>query len=107
MKILTTLYNGHAHIWSYETQSIIKTFELTDVPVRAGRFIERKNWIVCGSDDFQLRVVNWNTSEKVKSFEAYVLPGCAGEFNEVADNTRTDIQTTSEQFWCILCLVSS
>ncbi|KAK5047387.1 hypothetical protein LTR84_006910 [Exophiala bonariae] len=69
--ILTTLYNGHAHIWSYETQSIIKTFELTDVPVRAGRFIERKNWIVCGSDDFQLRVVNWNTSEKVKSFEAH------------------------------------
>lgn len=69
-KILTTLYNGHAHIWSYETQAIIKTFELTDVPVRAGRFIERKNWIVCGSDDFQLRVVNWNTSEKVKSFEA-------------------------------------
>ncbi|KEF59017.1 uncharacterized protein A1O9_03860 [Exophiala aquamarina CBS 119918] len=69
--ILTTLYNGHAHIWSYETQAIIKTFELTDVPVRAGRFIERKNWIVCGSDDFQLRVVNWNTSEKVKSFEAH------------------------------------
>jgi hypothetical protein len=22
----------------------------------AGRFIARKNWIVCGSDDFQLRV---------------------------------------------------
>lgn len=34
----------------------MKTFELTDVPVRAGRFVARKNWIVCGSDDFQLRV---------------------------------------------------
>lgn len=69
--ILTTLYNGHVFIWSYETQSIIKTFELTDVPVRAGRFIARKNWIVCGSDDFQLRVYNYNTSEKITSFEAH------------------------------------
>ncbi|KAL4807153.1 coatomer WD associated region-domain-containing protein [Aspergillus unguis] len=69
--ILTTLYSGHVYIWSYETQSIIKTFELTDVPVRAGRFIARKNWIVCGSDDFQLRIYNYNTSEKIASFEAH------------------------------------
>jgi len=40
--ILTTLYNGHVYIWSYETQAIVKTFELTDVPVRAGRFVARK-----------------------------------------------------------------
>ncbi|KAF1813173.1 coatomer beta subunit [Eremomyces bilateralis CBS 781.70] len=69
--ILTTLYSGHVYIWSYETQAIVKTFELTDVPVRAGRFIARKNWLVCGSDDFQLRVYNYNTSEKITSFEAH------------------------------------
>lgn len=69
--ILTTLYSGHVYIWSYETQTTVKSFELTDVPVRAGRFIARKNWIVCGSDDFQLRVHNYNTSEKVASFEAH------------------------------------
>ncbi|KAK0248223.1 hypothetical protein B0A54_08377 [Friedmanniomyces endolithicus] len=69
--ILTTLYSGHVYIWSFETQAIIKTFELTDVPVRAGRFVSRKNWIVCGSDDFQLRVYNYNTSEKITSFEAH------------------------------------
>ncbi|RMZ87728.1 hypothetical protein DV736_g5039, partial [Chaetothyriales sp. CBS 134916] len=69
--ILTTLYNGHAHIWSYETQAVIKSYELTDVPIRAGRFICRKNWICVGSDDFQLRVTNYNTGEKVKSFEAH------------------------------------
>jgi coatomer subunit beta' len=56
---------------SWETQSIIKTFELADVPIRAGRFIARKNWIVTGSDDFQLRVINYNTSERVTSFEAH------------------------------------
>lgn len=49
----------------------MKTFELTDVPVRAGRFIARKNWIVCGSDDFHLRVYNYNTSEKITAFEAH------------------------------------
>lgn len=69
--ILTTLYNGHAHIWSYETQSIIKSYELTDVPIRAGRFVCRKNWIVVGSDDFKLRITNYNTGEKVKTFEAH------------------------------------
>ncbi|KAH0537201.1 hypothetical protein FGG08_005979 [Glutinoglossum americanum] len=69
--ILTTLYSGHVYIWSYETQAIVKTFELTDVPIRAGRFIARKNWMVCGSDDFQLRVYNYNTSEKITSFEAH------------------------------------
>ncbi|PHH66020.1 hypothetical protein CDD81_545 [Ophiocordyceps australis] len=69
--ILTTLYSGHVYIWSYETQQIVKTFELTDVPVRAGRFVARKNWIVCGSDDFQLRVYNYNTSEKITTFEAH------------------------------------
>ncbi|KAH0562022.1 hypothetical protein GP486_003276 [Trichoglossum hirsutum] len=51
--------------------AVVKTFELTDVPIRAGRFIARKNWMVCGSDDFQLRVYNYNTSEKITSFEAH------------------------------------
>ncbi|KAH8880251.1 putative coatomer subunit beta [Thozetella sp. PMI_491] len=69
--ILTTLYSGHVHIWSFETQQIVKTFELTDVPVRAGKFIARKSQFAAGSDDFQLRVYNYNTSEKITSFEAH------------------------------------
>lgn len=44
---------------------------MTDVPVRAGRFIARKNWLVVGSDDFHLRVFNYNTSEKIAAFEAH------------------------------------
>ncbi|KAK9477576.1 coatomer WD associated region-domain-containing protein [Lipomyces japonicus] len=69
--ILATLYSGNVHIWSYETLSIVKTFDVTEVPVRAGRFIARKNWFVVGSDDFQIRVYNYNTSEKVAQFEAH------------------------------------
>ncbi|ODV63613.1 coatomer subunit beta' [Ascoidea rubescens DSM 1968] len=69
--VLTTLYSGKVEIWSYETNTKIKTIDVTDVPVRAGRFIARKNWIVVGSDDFKIRVYNYNTSEKITQFEAH------------------------------------
>lgn len=52
-------------------QAVIKTFEVTEVPVRCVRFIARRNWFVCGSDDFHLRVFNYNTGEKVTAFEAH------------------------------------
>lgn len=69
--ILTTLYNGEVEIWSYATNKLVKAIQVTDLPVRAGRFIARKNWIVIGSDDFKLRVYNYNTGEKVTEFEAH------------------------------------
>lgn len=50
---------------------MIKTFEVTEVPVRCVRFIARKNWFVCGSDDFHLRVFNYNTGERVTALEAH------------------------------------
>lgn len=31
----------------------------------------RKNWVVTGSDDVQVRVFNYNTLERVHSFEAH------------------------------------
>lgn len=52
-------------------QAVIKTFEVTEVPVRCVRFIARRNWFVCGSDDFHLRVFNYNTGEKVTALEAH------------------------------------
>jgi len=56
-------------IFSFQTK--IKTIDVTEVPVRSGRFIARKNWIVVGSDDFQVRIYNYNTGEKVAQFEAH------------------------------------
>ena len=38
---------------------------MSDQPVRAGKFVPRKQWIVAGSDDMQIRVYNYNTMEKV------------------------------------------
>jgi hypothetical protein len=39
--------------------------------VRAAKFVARKQWMVCGADDMQLRVYNYNTMDKVKAFEAH------------------------------------
>ncbi|KAF3988682.1 hypothetical protein FT663_02083 [Candidozyma haemuli var. vulneris] len=69
--ILTTLYNGKIEIWSYATNTLIKSIQVTDLPVRSGKFIARKNWIVVGSDDFHVRVYNYNTGEKITQFEAH------------------------------------
>ncbi|CAF3572477.1 unnamed protein product [Adineta steineri] len=69
--ILVTLYNGHAHIYNHDTQQLIKTFEICDVPVRAGKFIVRKNWAVTASDDMLIRVYNYNTLERLHQFEAH------------------------------------
>ncbi|CAG8715294.1 11634_t:CDS:10, partial [Funneliformis mosseae] len=69
--LLASLYNGNVYIWNYETQALVKTFEVTDVPVRAAKFIARKNWLITGSDDMQIRVFNYNTHEKITTFEAH------------------------------------
>ncbi|KAJ1765647.1 Coatomer subunit beta' [Coemansia sp. RSA 2524] len=69
--VLASLYNGKAYIWNYETQAQLKAFEVSDLPVRAAKFIARKNWIITGSDDMQLRVYNYNTHERVTAFDAH------------------------------------
>ena len=62
---------GHVFLWNYNTQSLVKSFEVCDQPVRAGKFVPRKQWIVAGADDMSIRVYNYNTMEKVKTFEAH------------------------------------
>lgn len=69
--LLTTLYNGSVEIWSYATNTLIKSIQVTDSPVRTGKFIARKSWIIVGSDDFHIRVFNYNTGEKITQFEAH------------------------------------
>ncbi len=39
--------------------------------VRASKFVTRKSWVVTGSDDMKVRVFNYNTLEKVNTFEAH------------------------------------
>lgn len=69
--LLCSLYSGDVNIWNYETHAQIKRFEVCDQPVRAAKFVPRKNWVITGSDDMQIRVFNYNTLERVHAFEAH------------------------------------
>uniref|UniRef100_A0A914HZL6 Coatomer subunit beta' n=1 Tax=Globodera rostochiensis TaxID=31243 RepID=A0A914HZL6_GLORO len=69
--MLISLYNGFVHMWNYDTQQLIKSFEVCELPVRAAKFVVRKNWIATGSDDMQLRIFNYNTLERVHQMEAH------------------------------------
>ncbi|KAE8270045.1 hypothetical protein A4X09_0g2285 [Tilletia walkeri] len=69
--IIAGLYTGQVNIWNYETGALVKTFDVSEVPVRCVKFIARNNWFVAGSDDFFLRCFNYNTHEKVAAFEAH------------------------------------
>ncbi|KAK2705291.1 hypothetical protein QYM36_017359 [Artemia franciscana] len=41
------------------------------IPVRSGKFIARKNWIITGSDDYRIRVFNYNTLERQQVVDAH------------------------------------
>ncbi|NWU18283.1 COPB2 protein, partial [Cephalopterus ornatus] len=69
--MLASLYNGSVCVWNHETQTLVKNFEVCDLPVRAAKFVARKNWVVTGADDMQIRVFNYNTLERVHMFEAH------------------------------------
>ncbi|XP_024969366.1 coatomer subunit beta'-2-like isoform X2 [Cynara cardunculus var. scolymus] len=69
--ILASLYSGTVCIWNYQTQIMVKSFEVTELPVRSAKFIARKQWVVAGADDMFIRVYNYNTMDKVKVYEAH------------------------------------
>jgi coatomer subunit beta' len=69
--VLAALYSGNVMIWDYESGSLAKSFEVSELPVRCAKFIERKQWFLAASDDMRLRVFNYNTMEKIKEFEAH------------------------------------
>lgn len=46
-------------------QAMLKSFEVTELPVRSAKFIPSKQWIIAGADDMLIRVYNYNTMDKV------------------------------------------
>ncbi|KAJ8687564.1 hypothetical protein QAD02_023358 [Eretmocerus hayati] len=69
--MLCSLYQGTVNIFNSESQCVVKSFEVCDLPVRAAKFVPRKNWVVTGSDDMQIRIFNYNTLDRVHYFEAH------------------------------------
>jgi len=69
--VLSSYYNGTVMIHDIKTKQVLKSFDVSDLPVRCAKFIPRKRWIICGSDDHAIRVYNYNTMEKEREFEAH------------------------------------
>ncbi|XP_070685198.1 coatomer subunit beta'-like [Pempheris klunzingeri] len=69
--MVVSLYSGTVVVWNHETQVMVKTFELCDLPVRVAKFVARKHWVIAGADDMLIRVFNYNTLERVHMFEAH------------------------------------
>uniref|UniRef100_A0A3Q3W2D8 Coatomer subunit beta' n=1 Tax=Mola mola TaxID=94237 RepID=A0A3Q3W2D8_MOLML len=69
--MVAALYSGTVVVWNHATQTMVKTFEACDLPVRVAKFVARKNWILTGADDLLLSVFNYNTLERVHRFEAH------------------------------------
>lgn len=69
--VLSALYDGHAEIYNFETQSTVKSFEVSKDHLRAACFVPGLNWIVAAGDDKMLRIINYNTMERVDQVEAH------------------------------------
>lgn len=78
--MLASLFSGHVVIWNYNTSTAVKSFEVTELPVRSGKFIPRKQWIVTGSDDMTIRAFNVNTQERVTEVRGGLLAAAAVHF---------------------------
>ena len=40
--ILANLYTGNIYIWNHQTNSLVKSFEVTELPTRAAKWVARK-----------------------------------------------------------------
>jgi coatomer subunit beta' len=69
--VLAALYSGNIFLWDTETSSLVKSWEVCDLPVRSCKFIARRSQFISASDDMRLRIYNYNTMEKIKDIEAH------------------------------------
>ncbi|KAG5494521.1 hypothetical protein GH5_02544 [Leishmania sp. Ghana 2012 LV757] len=69
---IAALYSGGINLYNYQTQALVRSFDTgTGLPVRCVRFIPRLQSFVCGCDDMNVRVFNYNTMERTKIFQAH------------------------------------
>lgn len=84
--ILTSLFSGKVYIWNYNTGDVVRQWDAAGVPIRACKFIERKQWVIVGCDDLKIRVYNYNTAEKVAFLSFFELQ--VTEFDGHSDYIR-------------------
>jgi hypothetical protein len=48
-QVLASLFSGQCFIWDTNAPTLLKIFEVSDLPVRSAKFVERKGWVVTGA----------------------------------------------------------
>ena len=67
--VLAGLYSGTVMIWDYQTQALVRQMEVSNLPIRCAKFVVRRQWIIVGCDDMSVKILNYNTLEKIKSID--------------------------------------
>ncbi|KAJ3293109.1 Coatomer subunit beta' [Rhizoclosmatium sp. JEL0117] len=69
--IIVALHTGTVSIWNYESQTLVKSYNVSNTPTRAVKFITKKSWFIVGCDDKHIHVYNYQTDELVTKFLAH------------------------------------
>ncbi|KAF0720491.1 hypothetical protein As57867_000284, partial [Aphanomyces stellatus] len=56
---------------SASSPTVVRSFRVSDKPVRAARFVPRRNWLVTGSDDCVIRVFDCASWALVRAWDAH------------------------------------
>lgn len=66
-----SLFTGHVLLVNIENGNVVRRVEVSSSPIRAVRFVGRKNWLIAGGDDMCIRVYNASTMERLARFQAH------------------------------------
>ncbi|KAI5191950.1 coatomer subunit beta' [Nematocida sp. AWRm77] len=72
---LVCIYNGDFELWNTTSMGKVKGGSIGEIPIRAGEFIEEREWLALGSDDGVLRVYCVDTLElkcKVQAHKDFI-----------------------------------
>ncbi|KAJ3293111.1 hypothetical protein HDU79_000694 [Rhizoclosmatium sp. JEL0117] len=69
--IIIAFYAGTVSIWNYESQTLVKSYNVSNTPARTVKFITKKSWFIVGCDDKHIHVYNYQTDELVTKFLAH------------------------------------
>lgn len=63
-------YNGKLSVFNYDSQSIVKTLEISPKPLRCVIWLSHDRLLTAG-DDLKIKIFNFHTTEKLAEFEGH------------------------------------
>lgn len=99
--IATAHYNGKLSIFNYDTQMLVKTFDVSDKPLRCVIWATGDRLFTAG-DDLKIKGFNFHTTEKICEFEAHkdflrkIIFNTLSNYLLSCSDDKTIIQWTSQ-----------